>query len=92
MSEPREEAIHIAAQCWCDPENAKTVMDVDLAKSFANRLELEMQKFDLQTRKLDRAIEAMRALAQSRSVMRRHSIGSDYEILRRALKEIEGME
>lgn len=27
-----------AAQCWCDPENASTVMDVALAESMARRI------------------------------------------------------
>jgi hypothetical protein len=46
MSKPRENAIHIAAQCWCDDRNAKTVMDPDLALSFAERLEEQMAKAD----------------------------------------------
>lgn len=33
-----DEARQIAAQCWCDEENAGKVMDADLAESMARRL------------------------------------------------------
>lgn len=42
--EPQDEepidiqALHIAAQCWCDPETRSTVMDPILAQAFAKRL------------------------------------------------------
>ena len=32
------EARQIAAQCWCDPETSKTVMDGVLAESVARRI------------------------------------------------------
>jgi hypothetical protein len=33
-----EQALQIAAQCWCDPETQDRVMDPALATAFANRL------------------------------------------------------
>ena len=32
-------SVHVAAQCWCDDENAKTTMDEELAMSFAIRFD-----------------------------------------------------
>lgn len=39
MTQPSSESLQIAARCWCDPENSSTVMDSDLAVSFARRLD-----------------------------------------------------
>ena len=33
-----DEALQIAAQCWCDPETEKTVMDPVLATAVAKRI------------------------------------------------------
>lgn len=33
-----EEARGLAAQCWCDPENAAKAMDHELAESVARRI------------------------------------------------------
>ena len=41
-TEPQEgipdEALDIAAQCWCDPETSGTIMDTALGTAFAKRL------------------------------------------------------
>lgn len=40
MSEKlRDEAIAIAAQCWCDPRTSNVEMDTRLAEVFAERVE-----------------------------------------------------
>ena len=33
-----KQALEVAARCWCDPETAYIVFDVELAKAFAKRL------------------------------------------------------
>ena len=33
-----EEALQLAAQCWCDPETEDRIMDSDLAKAVAKRI------------------------------------------------------
>jgi hypothetical protein len=38
-----EEAMQIAAQCWCDPETEDREMDVVLGKAFAKRLAFWME-------------------------------------------------
>lgn len=41
---PSENAIAIAAQCWCDPETSHIVMIPELAMAFAKRLtEMELK-------------------------------------------------
>lgn len=37
---PSEDAIHIAARCWCDDETRTIEMDSRLATAFAKRLDL----------------------------------------------------
>lgn len=37
MSKPSESSLHLAAQCWCDPETSDRVMDEKLALAFARR-------------------------------------------------------
>jgi len=37
-------ALELAAQCWCDPETSSKEMDVELAKSFARRLDPILQQ------------------------------------------------
>lgn len=37
INQPIEKAIHIAAQCWCDPEVSMIEMDTRLAMAFARR-------------------------------------------------------
>lgn len=37
---PSEDALQIAARCWCDPETEKIIMDEKLATAFAKRLDL----------------------------------------------------
>ena len=37
-SEVSEEALHIAARCWCDKETGHAIMDERLAMAFARRL------------------------------------------------------
>ena len=39
QSIPSEHALGIAAQCWCDPATEHIVMDSELAKAFAIRLD-----------------------------------------------------
>ena len=34
----REDALGLAAQCWCTEKNKFTVMDTDLAEAFADML------------------------------------------------------
>jgi len=36
---PSEQAIHIAAQCWCDPRVGDREMDSELATVFAEKLD-----------------------------------------------------
>lgn len=43
---PREDAIHLAAECWCDEETSHKEMDATLAMAFAKRLEVIMQERD----------------------------------------------
>lgn len=37
---PSEDALHIAARCWCDDETRTIEMDTRLATAFAKRLDL----------------------------------------------------
>lgn len=37
-------ATHIAAQIWCQPENEKTEMDINLCASFARALVAERER------------------------------------------------
>lgn len=48
-----EEARQIAAQCWCDEENAGKVMDVELAESMARRLSGWMMMLALSRKSAD---------------------------------------
>lgn len=41
---PSDESLQAAAQCWCDEETKDRVMDVELAKAFAKRLDLEIER------------------------------------------------
>ena len=43
---PREDAIHIAAQCWCDVNTSHIETNPALAMAFAKRLETKMQEND----------------------------------------------
>lgn len=43
---PREDAIHLAAQCWCDVNTSHVEMNPALAMAFAKRLEMKMQEID----------------------------------------------
>lgn len=46
MNTPSESSLHLAAQCWQDERNAKTIMDVNLAISFAERYDVLAKKVD----------------------------------------------
>lgn len=46
QNEPREDAIHLAAQCWCDVNTGHIEMNPVLAMAFAKRLEIKMQEID----------------------------------------------
>lgn len=48
-----EEARMAAAQCWCDEENKRTVMDPALAESFARRLAAWMDTAAMFSRNAD---------------------------------------
>lgn len=43
---PREDAIHLSAQCWCDVNTGHIEMNPALAMAFAKRLEMKMQEND----------------------------------------------
>lgn len=66
---PREDAIHLAAQCWCDEETSHKEKDSTLAMAFAKRLENLMQerealKAQLQAKDavIDAAVKALEAI------------------------------
>ena len=46
----REEARGLAATAWCDGPNRHTVMDTNLAESFAKILKREIEKVEEQKR------------------------------------------
>lgn len=56
---PREDAIHLAAQCWCDEETSHKEMDSTLAMAFAKRLEVLMQERDSLKAQVEVALKAM---------------------------------
>lgn len=53
-----DEAMQIAAQCWCDPDTQGIEMDVRLAAAFAMRLECERERAEAWLR-VHEAAEAM---------------------------------
>jgi len=58
MSTPQENALEIAAQCWCDSNCANKTMDTDLALSFANRYEKLFQRIQFLEEKNEKLRQA----------------------------------
>lgn len=56
---PREDAIHLAAQCWCDEETSHKEMDSTLAMAFAKRLEVIIAERDSLKEQLEIAVDAI---------------------------------
>lgn len=48
--EPSENAMHVAARCWCDPETETIEMDHKLAMAFAKRIDVLMSMIPKTTR------------------------------------------